>query len=136
MKKQLNQSSIIKSVNEVGFRTTEEMVKGYPELKAENVELKLKLERSEAENQEIRIENADQKQLIGTLEQVKVLQQQLIGTLEQVKVLQQQLIKSKNETIDALRRESDANRITIKLLTEEKSRNEEKEHSKFCLGIE
>ncbi|WP_154409183.1 hypothetical protein [Helicobacter pylori] len=123
MKKQLNQSSIIKSINEVGFRPiTEEMVKGYPELKAENVELKLKLERSEAENQEIRIENADQKQLIGTLEQVKVLQQQLI--------------KSKNETIDALRRESDANRITIKLLTEEKSRNEEKEHSKFCLGIE
>ncbi len=123
MKKQLNQSSIIKSINEIGFRpTTEEMVKGYPELKAENVELKLKLERSEAENQEIRIENADQKQLIGTLEQVKVLQQQLI--------------KSKNETIDALRRESDANRITIKLLTEEKSRNEEKEHSKFCLGIE
>ncbi|MFT2788109.1 hypothetical protein ACMWP5_07230 [Helicobacter pylori] len=108
MKKQLNQSYIIKSINEVGFRPTEEMVKDYPELKAENVELKLKLERSEAENQEIRIENADQKQLI----------------------------KSKNETIDALRRESDANRITIKLLTEEKSRNEEKEHSKFCLGIE
>ncbi|WRD54575.1 hypothetical protein E5E70_06780 [Helicobacter pylori] len=122
MKKQLNQSSIIKSINEVGFRPTEEMVKGYPELKAENVELKLKLEKSEAENQELRIENADQKQLIGTLEQVKVLQQQLI--------------KSKNETIDTLRRESDANRITIKLLTEEKSRNEEKEHGKFCLGIE
>ncbi len=44
MKKQLNQSSIIKSINEIGFRpTTEEMVKGYPELKAENVELKLNL---------------------------------------------------------------------------------------------
>ncbi len=35
MKKQLNQSSIIKSINEVGFRpTAEEMVKGYPELKS------------------------------------------------------------------------------------------------------
>ncbi len=122
MKKQLNQSYIIKSINEVGFKTTEEMVKDYPELKAENAELKLKLERSEAENQELRIENADQKQLIGALEQVKVLQQQLI--------------ESKNETIGALERESDANRIIIKLLTEEKYQDEEKEHSKFCLGLE
>ncbi len=122
MKKQLKQSYIIKSINEVGFRPTEEMVKDYPELKAENVELKLKLERSEAEKQELRIENADQKQLIGALEQVKDIQQQLI--------------ESKNETIDALKRESDTNRITIKLLTEEKYRDEGKEHSKFCLGLE
>ncbi|GAA7939689.1 hypothetical protein HpHA18_10970 [Helicobacter pylori] len=44
--------------------------------------------------------------------------------------------KLKDEIIDALRRESDANRIAIKLLTEEKFRDEEKEHSKFCLGLE
>ncbi len=40
-----------------------------------------------------------------------------------------QIIESKDETIGALRREN-------AFLTEEKSRDEEKEHSKFCLGSE
>lgn len=120
MKKQLTQSYIIKSIDEVGFRQTEEMVKDYPELKAENVELKLKLERSEAENQELRI--ADQKQLISALEQVNALQQQLI--------------ESKNENIKLKDQIIELQAKFIEPSTEEKYQDEEKEYSKSCLGLE
>ncbi|GAA7637198.1 hypothetical protein JP0136_14450 [Helicobacter pylori] len=122
MKKQLTQSYIIKRIDEVGFRQMEEMVKDYPELKAENVELKLKLERSEAENQELRIENADQKQLISALEQVNALQQQLI--------------ESKNENIKLKDQIIELQAKFIEPSTEEKYQDEEKEYSKSCLGLE
>ncbi|WP_121280669.1 hypothetical protein [Helicobacter pylori] len=56
--------------------------------------------------------------------------------LKQVNDLQKRLIESQSETIDALKRESDANQIIIKFLTEESYRDERKEHSKSCLGFE
>ncbi len=56
--------------------------------------------------------------------------------LKQVKDLQQQLIESKNETIDALKRESDIKDELLRFYTEERHRDEEKEYSKSCLGLE
>ncbi len=97
-----------KQIKRNGILATEEKVRNYPKLEAENTELKRKCEKFESENQELKTENA----------------------------LQQQLVKSQNETIDALKRENDANQTIIKLLTKEHYRDEEKEHSKSCLGFE
>ncbi|NHA86761.1 hypothetical protein EWZ95_07745 [Helicobacter pylori] len=115
MKNEYHESHIMKSVDKVGFKETDKMVGDYPKLEAENEELKLKCEKFESEKQELRAENAIQKQLID---------------------VQQQLIESKNETIDALKRESDMKDRIIEILTEERHRDEEKEHSKSCLGLE
>ncbi|WQX13607.1 hypothetical protein E5P71_06685 [Helicobacter pylori] len=122
MKNHLDQSHIVKSITEVGYRQTEEIVKDYPDLKAENVELKRKCEKFESKNQKLIVENADQKRLIGALEQVNAIQQQLI--------------ESKNETIDALKRGSDIKDELLRFYTEERNRDEEKEYSKSCLGLE
>ncbi|GAA7458820.1 hypothetical protein Yangon222_13690 [Helicobacter pylori] len=122
MKNRYHESHIIRSIDKNGYTETDRMVEDYPKLKVEIAELKLKYEKSESENQKLRIENADQKQ---------------------VNDLQQQLIESKNETIDALKRESDARGQLIEFLlkkehysTDESYRDERKEHSKSCLGFE
>ncbi len=98
------------------------MVKDYPDLKAENVELKRKCEKFASENQKLRIENADQKQLIVALKQVNALQQQLIESKNENIKLKDQIIESKDRIVERS--------------IEEKYRDEEKEYSKSCLGLE
>ncbi len=88
MKKTYIEGPIIESINKVGLRKTEEMIKDYPKLEAEN----------------------------------NALQQQVTDAL-----------KREN---DALKRENDAYRTIVRLLTKENYRDEEKEYSKSCLGLE
>ncbi|MCQ2718869.1 hypothetical protein JT233_03125 [Helicobacter pylori] len=47
-----------------------------------------------------------------------------------------QTIKSQKETIGALKRETDIKGQLINSSTEERHRDEEKEHSRSCLGLE
>ncbi|AHZ27800.1 hypothetical protein [Helicobacter pylori] len=129
MKNHLNQSHIAKSITEVGYRQTEEMVKDYLDLKAENVELRHKCEKFKSKNQELRIENADQKQLIGALKQVNALQQQLIESKNENIKLKDQIIEFKDRIIELQDK-------FIEPSIEEKYQDEEKEHSKSCLGLE
>ncbi|WP_231175964.1 hypothetical protein [Helicobacter pylori] len=47
-----------------------------------------------------------------------------------------QIIESQKETIGALKRETDIKDQLINSSTEERHRDEEKEHSRSCLGLE
>ncbi len=80
-------------------------------------------------NQELRIENADQKQLIGALKQVNALQQQLIESKNENIKLKDQIIEFKDRIIELQDK-------FIEPSIEEKYQDEEKEYSKSCLGLE
>ncbi len=98
-----------------------------------------------------------QKTEIAELKQVKDLQQQTIESLkrelnakdleldaanrankfkDQIIESKDQTIESKNETIGTQRETIGALKRENAFLTEEKDQDEEKEHSKFCLGLE
>ncbi len=91
-----------------------------------------------------------QKAEIAELKQVKDLQQQTIESLKRelnakdleldvanrANKFKDQIIESKNETIGTQRETIGALKRENAFLTEEKYQDEEKEHSKFCLGLE
>ncbi|MCQ2642735.1 hypothetical protein JT102_07420 [Helicobacter pylori] len=61
---------------------------------------------------------------------------QIIESLKRELNAKDQTIEFKNETIGALKRETDTKDQLIKSLIEEGHRDEEKEYSKSCLGLE
>ncbi|MGN8365253.1 hypothetical protein KVC51_07330 [Helicobacter pylori] len=92
----------------------------YRKLKTKKQELELKCEKLESEKQELRVENATQKQLIESKDET-------IDVLKQLDESKEETIKAKDQTIEILMKYS---------TTEERYRDERKEYSKSCLGFE
>ncbi|MGT0059485.1 hypothetical protein [Helicobacter pylori] len=57
-------------------------------------------------------------------------------TIDETLKAEDQTIESQKETIGALKRETDIKDQLINSSTEERHRDEEKEHSRSCLGLE
>ncbi|WP_120803934.1 hypothetical protein [Helicobacter pylori] len=61
---------------------------------------------------------------------------QIIESKNETLKAKDQTIESQKETIGALKRETDIKDQLINSSTEERHRDEEKEHSRSCLGLE
>ncbi|WP_120873221.1 hypothetical protein [Helicobacter pylori] len=94
-------------------------ISSYQKLKAQNIALKAELN---AKDQIIESKN----------ETLKAKDQTIDETLK----AKDQTIESQKETIGALKRETDIKDQLINSSTEERHRDEEKEHSRSCLGLE
>ncbi len=90
-------------------------ISSYQKLKAQNIALKAELN---AKDQIIESKNETLKAKDQTIKS------------------QKETIESQKETIGALKRETDIKDQLINFSTEERHRDEEKEHSRSCLGLE
>ncbi|KNE05186.1 hypothetical protein ACM24_06160 [Helicobacter pylori] len=112
-------------------------ISSYQKLKAQNIALKAELN---AKDQIIESKNETLKAKDQTIDEtLKAKDQTIDETLkakDQTIKSQKETIESQKETIGALKRETDIKDQLINFSTEERHRDEEKEHSRSCLGLE
>ncbi|GAA7266438.1 hypothetical protein [Helicobacter pylori] len=101
-------------------------ISSYQKLKAQNIALKAELN---VKDQIIESKNETLKAKDQTIDETLKAKDQTIKS-------QKETIESQKETIGALKRETDIKDQLINFSTEERHRDEEKEHSRSCLGLE
>ncbi|GAA7168252.1 hypothetical protein HpBGD53_10790 [Helicobacter pylori] len=86
--------------------------------------------------QKLKAQNIALKAELNVKDQIIESKNETLKAKDQTIKSQKETIESQKETIGALKRETDIKDQLINFSTEERHRDEEKEHSRSCLGLE